>query len=163
VKTGILLFRKPHAIPDSAEKGRRDKEARAKRLNRCIWFYQIDNDGYDPDKIQGGGRPETPEQNDLPEMLRQWTAFKESGFKKPPGVEAGTLLKAGTDEPKCWWAKLSVLAENEYNLTAGRHKPRVAEKVLEEDPAELITKTLGVERSIVADLERLLTDVERTK
>ncbi len=160
VKTGILVFRKPQATPGNIEKGRRVREARAKRLDRCIWFYQINNDGYDPDKIQGGGRPETPEQNDIPEMLEQWTAFKASGFKKPPGVEAGTLLEAGSAEPKCWWAKTSAVAENDCNLAAGRYKPQVAEKAPEEDPAELITKTLKIERSIAAGLEELLEDVE---
>ena len=30
-----------------------------------VWFYEIRNDGYNPDKIQSGGRPETPEKNDI--------------------------------------------------------------------------------------------------
>ena len=126
-----------------------------------MWFYQINNDGYDPDKITGGGRPETPERNDLPEMLRQWKAFKESGFKKPPGTEAGALVASrAATKPKCWWAKSSTIAENDFNLAAGRYKPQVAEKAPEEDPAELIGKTLKVERAIAADLGKLLREVE---
>ena len=34
-----------------------------------MWFYEIRNDGYDPDKIQSGSRPETPEKNDVPGLL----------------------------------------------------------------------------------------------
>lgn len=160
VKTGILVFRKPAAIPESTNRARREREAREARRDGCVWFYQINNDGYDPDKITGGGRPETPDQNDIPEMLRQWRTFKDSGFKKAPGTEARALLPPGTKEAKCWWAKISTIAENDFNLAAGRYKPQVAEKAPEEDPAELITETLTIERCIAADLERLLKDVE---
>jgi type I restriction enzyme M protein len=156
VKTGILVFRKPAEV----EPGKREPE----KKDRCsIWFYEIKNDGYDPDRLVGGGRPETPELNDIPEMLRRWMLFKESGFKKPPGVEAGTILEAGTAEPKCWWARVTTVSGNDYNLTANRYKPHVAEKAPEEDPKELIQKTLKLERDIAADLERLLEKVEGVK
>ncbi|HSU53166.1 MAG TPA: class I SAM-dependent DNA methyltransferase, partial [Candidatus Dormibacteraeota bacterium] len=128
VKTGILVFRKPQPVSESADRGRREREARDARRNGKVWFYQINNDGYDPDKITGGGRPETPEWNDLPEMLRHWKSYKNSGFKKPPGTEAGALLPPGTKEASCWWAKISTISKNDFNLAAGRYKPRVAEK-----------------------------------
>jgi type I restriction enzyme M protein len=148
VKTGILVFRKPVGAQRAAPGSRR------------IWFYEIKNDGYDPDKITGGGRPETPERNDIPELLRQWRVFKETGFKKPPGVEAGTLLESGSEEPRCWWATLETVAENDYNLAAGRYKPQVAKKAPEEDPEELIREVLSIEREITKGLEKLLQDVE---
>jgi len=151
VKTGILVFRKTG-----------DGQRSEKKHGRRVWFYEIKNDGYDPDKITGGGRPETPERNDIPEMLRQWKAFKESGFKKPPGTEAGALLPPGTEERKCWWAKISTIVENDFNLGAGRYKPQVAEKAPEEDPTELIGKTLKLEREIASSLEKLSKEVERS-
>src|SRR5208337_4974007 len=49
VKTGVLVLRKP---PEGAHRVKLDK----------IWFYEIRNDGFDPDKIAGGVRPLTPEQ-----------------------------------------------------------------------------------------------------
>lgn len=156
VKTGILIFRKPVEL----RKARGEKRKTEKSDTRKVWFYQINNDGYDPDKISGGGRPETPERNEIPEMLRQWRAYKDSGFKKPPGTEAGALLAPGTAEAKCWWAKVSTIAENEFNLAAGRYKPQVGEKPPEEDVAELIEKTLQVERGIASGLKTLLKDVE---
>ena len=136
------------------------KQKAEKKDGRKVWFYQINNDGYDPDKITGGGRPETPELNEIPVMLRQWAVYKESGFKKPPGVAVGTLLPPGSEEPKSWWAPVGLVAENDYNLAAGRYKPQVAEKPPEEDPAELIQKTLKVEQGIATDLEKLLKQVE---
>jgi type I restriction enzyme M protein len=150
VKTGVLVFRRP-------ENGL--KEKRAKKQGQ-VWFYEVRNDGFDPDKIQGGGRPETPDRNDIPDLLTRWTEYKKSGFKNPPGVEAGTLLKAGSEDPRCWWATDDMVAENEYNLAASRYKPQVAEKAPEEDPSELIRDVLRIEREIAAGLEKLLKDVE---
>lgn len=147
VKTGVLVFRKPNS-PD------------AKKVNK-IWFYEVRADGYDPDKIVGGGRPETPGRNDIPDLLKRWQAYKNSGFKKIPGVEAGMLLEPGHEDPRCWWASIKLIAENEYSLAAGRYKPPVAEKPPEEDPAQLIREVLGVEREITEGLKKLLEDVEK--
>jgi type I restriction enzyme M protein len=148
VKTGVLVFRKPmHSAKDA--KGMRK-----------VWFYEVRNDGYDPDKIVGGGRPETPEKNDIPDLLQQWQVYKVSGFIELPGVEAGTLLQPGNEEPRCWWASLEAISGNSYNLAAGRYKPQVAERPPEEDPAELIREVLAIEREITAGLEKLLQEIE---
>jgi type I restriction enzyme M protein len=159
VKTSVLVFRKPVDVA-KAESRRRKAE---KNDGRKVWFYELKNDGYDTDKISGGGRPETPDKNEIPEMLRQWKAYKDSGFKTPPGTEAGALLPPSTAEAKCWWAKISTIAENEYNLGAGRYKPQVDEKAPEEDAAELIGKSLTLERTIVDGLEKLMKEVGEIK
>ncbi len=72
------------------------------------------------------------------------------------GIEAGTLLKAGSDEPKCWWASLEKIAENDYNLAAGRYKPQVVEPVPDHDPTESIQEVLVIEKGIMSGLEKLL-------
>jgi type I restriction enzyme M protein len=54
VKTGVLVFRRRHDSPPLAKGG---KGGFAKDSSRHVWFYEIRADGYDPDKIQGGGRP----------------------------------------------------------------------------------------------------------
>ena len=66
-----------------------------------VWFYEIQNDGYDPDKIQGGARPETPESNSIPDLLAPWDEYKASGYRLPPGVEATAVFDTGSDEPRC--------------------------------------------------------------
>lgn len=146
VKTGVMVFRKPF---DEAVK-KTDK----------VWFYQVRADGFDPDKITGGGRPETIERNDIPNLLEQWREYKASGFKQPPGVEANSMLDAGSEEPRCWWANLKRIAENDYNLAAGTYKPRVNVDALNEEPDELVRETLTIERDIVSGLEKLLVDLE---
>lgn len=147
VKTAVLVFRKPAS------------EA-AKRLDK-VWFYEIRNDGYDPDKISGGGRVETPEKNDIPDLLAQWKAYKASGYTIPPGLEANTLLAHGSEEPTCWWTTREKLADADYNLGAGQWKPRVAEKSSDEDPRDLIIGALGDYREVVAGLEKLLEELPR--
>ncbi len=154
VKTAVLVFRKPVNGAVSGVKTK-DKE---KTLAQ-VWFYEVKNDGFDPDKITGGGRPETPELNDIPRLLKEWKEYKKSGFTQPVGIETGTLLKAGTDEPRSWWASLATIRENDYNLAAGRYKPQIAEKVSDEDPEELIREVLTIEKEITTGLEKLLQEV----
>ena len=146
VKTAVLVFCKL-------------LETGTKKVDQ-VWFYEVRNDGYDPDKITGGGRPETPQQNSIPELLRQWKTYKDSGFKEPPGVESGTLLKSGSEKPTCWWASSATLAQNDYNLAAGRYKPQLAEEASGDDPADLIREVLAIEQEITTGLERLLQELE---
>lgn len=153
VKTGVLVFRRPAAGV------KKDKKAKHKEK---VWFYEVRADGFDPDKISGGCRPETPERNDIPDLLAQWVTYKQSRFANPPGVEAGTLLPAGSEETRSWWASVGQVADNDYNLAAGRYKPQIAEKAPDEEPAELIRETLAIEREIADGLERLLGDIEKT-
>jgi type I restriction enzyme M protein len=144
-----LVFRKPL-----------DTDHLSLVTDRKIWFYEIRADGYDPDKITGGGRPETPERNDIPDLLRQWSAYKASGFREPPGHEANSLLSADDFALSCWWAPIELVGENGYNLVAGRYKPQVAEKAPEEDAAQLIREVLTLEKYIADGLKMLLNEVE---
>jgi type I restriction enzyme M protein len=156
VKTGVLVFRKPKSEkpkPARMQAGGRDN-------GRKIWFYEVKNDGFDPDKIVGGGRPETPEKNNIPNLLQLWKQYKSSDFTKPPGVEAGAVLDAGSEEPTCWWTTVEKIAENDYNLAAGRYKPQVAAPPPQEDPGELIRQMLNIEKKFTDGLEKLLKEVE---
>lgn len=146
VKTGVLVFRKPVSTD-------------SKKVDK-VWFYEVRAEGYDPDKIVGGGRPETPDRNDIPDLLTQWAKYKKSSFEKIPGVEAGALLPAGTEEPRCWWAAIKAVAENDYNLTSGRYKPQIAENAPKGDPIQLIRETLAIEKEIATGLEKLLQELE---
>lgn len=146
VKTAVLVFRRPREY--------------SKPTVKKVWFYEIANDGYDPDKVVDGGRDETPERNDIPDLLAQWNNYRQSGFQVPPGPTASTLLDAGAEPPKCWWADVKLIDTNDFNLAASRYKPLIAEAVSEEDPAELIREVLGLEKEITKGLETLLAEVE---
>jgi type I restriction enzyme M protein len=152
VKTSVLVFRRPVNGP---KKG--------KAATQKIWFYEVKNDGYDPDKIQGGGRPETPEKNDIPGLLAAWAGYKETGFSTLPGEQANIMLPPGSKEPKCWWADYEMIDGSDYNLTASRYKPQISEEVPNENPTDLIQDVLKIERKIIEGLENLLKDVEATE
>ncbi len=51
------------------------------------------------------------------------------------------------------------LAEADFNLGAGQWKPRIAEKMSDENPRELTSSTLEDYRNIVTGLERLLLEL----
>ena len=147
VKTGVLVFRRP---PEGAKP----------RLER-VWFYEIKNDGFDPDRISGGVRPETPEKNNIPAMLAEWERYRASRFQEPPGIEAGSILPPGSDEPKCWWAPVAAIEARDWTLAAGRFKPRVGEAPLNQSPTALLRECLQLEQTIQDDLKKLLEDLER--
>lgn len=146
VKTAVLVFRRPMS-------------GSATRLDK-VWFYEVRNDGYDPDKVAGGGRVETPDKSDIPDLLAQWKTYRANGFKTPPGLKANSLLPHGSAEPICWWTTKEQVSEAAYNLGAGQWKPRVAEKVSDEDPRELVKEVLADYRQVVAGLEKLLAELE---
>ena len=110
---------------------------------------------YDPDKVSGGGRVETPNENGIPRLLDTWAIYKASGFKTPPGPEANSLLDADAEEPSCWWASISTLAENGFNLSAGAYRPRMTNVVEHHCPKALITELLETEEAIVNGLRHL--------
>jgi type I restriction enzyme M protein len=135
VKTSVLVFRRPANAP---EEGR--------HATRRVWFYEVQNDGFDPDKIQGGGRPETPEKSDIRALMTAWAEYKASRFEKPPGVEAGAVLDPGSEQPRCWWAPFETVAENEFNLAACA-KAAVGEGVRRR-PGEADSRRAPMEREI---------------
>ena len=147
IKTGVLVFQKSQ------------NSSRKKRANK-VWFYEVSNDGYDPDKISDGGRVETPYLNDIPNLLLRWNEYKASKFVNPPGVEANSILESGSIVPRCWWADMKTLEANDFNLAAGRYKPQVKEPIPQEDPTDLIRELLDDEKRITKGLEKLLIKVE---
>jgi type I restriction enzyme M protein len=158
VKTSILIFRRPTGPVGATTSSRSD---RPDEPPRPVWFYEISADGYDPDKVSGGGRPQTPERNDIPAFLAAWAGFRRGGYRTPPGAPAGTLLPAGSPEPKSWWAIREQIEQADWALSASRYKPQVASAQANESPQELIQAALEEERAIVDGLGCLLEKINR--
>jgi type I restriction enzyme M protein len=136
VKTAVLIFRRP---PEGVES----------QLDK-VWFYDIGNDGYDPDKISGGGRTETPDGNEIPAALAYWALYRSSQFTDPPGCEGNTILDPDSEEPQCWWVSKERIRERDYNLGASSYKPTVREAVVEEDVLAILSD------EIIASEEKLI-------
>ena len=150
VKTSIIVFRKPL----------NEKTDESENATKKVWFYEIKNDGFDPDKVSGGGRTETPERNDIPQLINEWREYKNSGFKNIPGIETGSILSYEDEESKNWWASYEKIAENDFNLSANRYKPQMGQKPPEENPVDLIKDVLNLESEIKDGLEKLLINFE---
>jgi type I restriction enzyme M protein len=150
VKTGILVFRRPEKAASTKAK-----------QSRKVCFFEVRADGYDPDKIVSGGRPETPDRNDIPELLRHWAVYKSSKYLIPPGVETGTLLSSGTEEPRCWWAPVHIISQSDYNLAATRYRPEVATPPPTADPGMLIKKAIDLEQQIMNELQALQKELNQ--
>lgn len=141
VKTSVLVFSKP-------------AEGQTPKFDK-VWFYDVRNDGYDPEKVSGGGRVETPADNQIPQLLEEWTQWKQSGFTEVPGVPSDEILDADAPEPQSWWASKSFVAENEYNLSAGQYKPQRASISNDTNVDELISGIIQDEESILTKLKVL--------
>ena len=149
VKTAVLVFERP----------RKESDAIA---TDHVWFYEVLNDGFDPDKISGGVRPETPEQNQLPDLMEQWRKYRKSHFKKPPGAKALESLNSEELMPACWNSDITRIAQNDYNLAASTYKPKVISSAPVEEPEKLISELLDVERRIVERLTELQSKVSES-
>jgi len=143
VKTSVLVFSKPNNQSPITNNPRR------------VWFYEIKNDGYDPDKVSGGGRVETPNENGIPALLNTWATYKSTASQPPPGPQANTLLPADAKEPACWWASIVKIADSDYSLSAAAYKPAMQATANAEDPLKLIDHLIDLEDSIASGLRRL--------
>jgi len=148
VKTSVLVFQRPTEPAVNIALNRFNQR-------RPVWFYEIKNDGYDPDKVSGGGRVETPNENGIPALLEAWASYKAGALQNPPGPEANTLLEADAEEPTCWWATIDRLADSGYSLSAATYKPTIPTRTNAEDPKALIDDLLKIEKSIVSGLDSL--------
>ena len=146
VKTSVLVFSKPPGAAISESPVFR---------KRSVWFYEVRNDGYDPDKVSGGGRVETPNENGIPALLDAWATFKSTDFQSPPGPQANTLLPAEAPEPACWWATVAKIADSDYSLSAAAYKPQLASNRSNDDPRHLIEKLIELETGILAGAKEL--------
>lgn len=147
VKTSVLVFSKP-----------KNQELLTNH-SRSVLFYEIKNDGYDPDKVSGGGRVETPNENGIPELLNIWSNYKATDFLNPPGPEANALLDSDATEPACWWADIDHIARSGYSLSAATYKPSMPARNNIEDPLALVDRLLALETSITDGLKALRKDI----
>ena len=81
-----------------------------KRAHRqAVWFYEVKNDGFDPDKIQGGGRP-----GDAGEKRHSGAACRVEelqGFARfEEGARESSRVRCSNQAASCrglWWAPVS--------------------------------------------------------
>ncbi|MDR1085479.1 MAG: type I restriction-modification system subunit M [Deltaproteobacteria bacterium] len=146
----LLVFRRPN----SGE----GKDILSKRKEK-VWFYEVQADGFDPEKSSASSRLLTPQDNDIPDLLDKWKAYKETNFLNPPGAETGTALEPGSQEVRSWWTTVEGLSQNDYILVPNRYRPKTGREVRDGEVERLIEENLLLEMEIAAGLKRLLKEV----
>jgi type I restriction enzyme M protein len=96
-----------------------------------VWFYEVTGDGFTLDDKRHLD-PTNDNLKDLP--------------------AAYSKKKAGTNS---WFATRKQMIEEEYNLSASRYKPVVADETVHEDPKTMIKEVLALENEIAEGLKRL--------
>jgi type I restriction enzyme M protein len=105
-------------------------------------------------------RPETPEKNDIPDLLNLWRTYKSSAYLQPPGAEGNSLLPPGSAAPTCWWVTRDVIRDTDYSLATGQYRPRIYEPTRGLDPKTQVRDLLTIENTIATELSNLLADLE---
>jgi type I restriction enzyme M protein len=126
VKTSVLFFRKG---------GSTDK----------VMFLHADNDGYKLD-----ANHDTPiEADDLPMLANTYRSRKERW-------EEWYARDTAAEWTQQWWfADEATLRSNDFNLSAGRHRPMSQTAVEHRDPRELLDELAAIEAEIAEEVEAL--------
>lgn len=96
----------------------------------------------------------------LQPMLRE--VMEESEGEPIAVQELDGFETQAVDEAKTWEAERTILAENDYNLSAGRYKPVTLEAVDHDSPSQIIAELQEMEAEIQAGLAALLAMVENS-
>lgn len=126
VKTSVLVFRKGGTT-------------------ERVMFLHADNDGFKLD----ANHDQPIDQDDLPGLVaayRDRTERETEWRDRDPEAE-------WTD--KWWFAETEAIREADFNLSAGRHRPRSRAVVEHRDPLEILGELRGIETEILAEIDAL--------
>ena len=112
-------------------------------------FLHADNDGFKLD----ANHDEPIGEDDLPGLV---AAYRERSV----GETKWTDRDADADWRESWWfADAEAIREADFNLSAGRHRPRNRTTVEHGDPLEILDQLRGIETEILAEIEALAAAV----
>jgi type I restriction enzyme M protein len=120
VSTAILLFTKTNS-------GGTDH----------VWFYDMTADGFSLDDK----RAEKPEQNDIPDILANWSVRDAS--------------RDSDRHAKSFFVPVEEIRANKYDLSINRYKETAYEEVKYDPPHKILDQLEALEAEIVADLKTL--------
>lgn len=100
-----------------------------------VWFYELTSDGYSLDDK----RLETPDRNDIPDILAKW-----------PKREEG---------PNSFNVPIEKIRENGWQLALIRYKPVRFDSIHHEMPSEILTDVIRMELDIIERAKELLRRV----
>jgi type I restriction enzyme M protein len=116
-----------------------------------VWFYDLQADGLSLDDkrtpLKGEGS------NDLPDAIAKW---KQYGELVEANASNEDLERAfGDKTQKAFVVNASDIAGNKFDLSINRYKEVVYEEEEYEDPKVILQRLKGLEKEILADLDKL--------
>lgn len=100
-----------------------------------VWFYEVTGDGFTLDDK----RQVDPENDNLKDLV--------SAFEKR------------AEGPDSWFASREKIVESEYNLTSSHYKVSINKRVDHQDPKEIISDVIKLEKDIVDGLNMLKSKI----
>ncbi|WP_186114498.1 class I SAM-dependent DNA methyltransferase [Burkholderia gladioli] len=135
VKTSVLFFRKGGTTEN-------------------VLFLHADNDGYRLD----ANHDVAIEADDLPSLIHAYTD------RQTRLVAWDSRDAAAQWSEKWWFADVTTIRANDFNLSAGRYRPMSQEQVEHRNPRELLGELAALETEIVEEIEALRVALtERTE
>ena len=126
VKTSVLVFRKGGAT-------------------ERVMFLHADNDGFKLD----ANHDQPIDEDDLPGLV---AACRDRHERESEWRDRDPEA----DWTKKWWfAELGAIREADFNLSAGRHRPRSRTPVVHRDPLEILEELRGIETEILSEIDKL--------
>lgn len=126
VKTSVLLFRKGGST-------------------KQVMLLHADNDGYKLD----ARHDRSIDEDDLPDLIVAYQD-RDACWKK-----WGKRKVSQEWDKKWWFASAEKIKANDYNLSAGRHRPLSQTQVDHRDPRELLDELTAIESDIIEEIEGL--------
>ncbi|NLD50797.1 MAG: N-6 DNA methylase, partial [Clostridiaceae bacterium] len=120
VSTAVLFFTKG---------GKTDK----------VWFYDMQYDGLSLDDK----RAETPDKNDIPNIIESWKKCRENAGLEPE------------ENDKWFWVEKADIEENDYDLAINKYKEVEHEEVEYENPKVIMDRIIELESEILQEINEL--------
>ncbi|MGL6162423.1 type I restriction-modification system subunit M [Microbulbifer sp.] len=113
-----------------------------------VWFYDLQADGYSLDDKRSPIKD-----NDLPDALAQWQAYRELVLANADAEEIEKRF--GDKTQKAFVVDAADIAANKYDLSINRYKEVVYEEEQYDPPKEILARLLKLEDEIITELKAL--------
>ena len=105
-----------------------------------VFFYDVDGDGFSLDDR----REARPNENDLPDLLDKWEAWRDERFHDFDDRTA-----------RHFRIPVAEIRDRKYDLSVNRYREEVREEIVHDDPAVILGRLDAIAAEIVAESQKL--------
>lgn len=105
-----------------------------------VFFYDVGGDGFSLDDR----REPRPNENDLPDLLDQWQAWRDERFDEFDDRTA-----------RHFRIPVEEIRDRKYDLSVNRYREEIREEIVHEDPADILGRLDAIAAEIVEESQKL--------